>query len=94
LPPQVPKPNPLCVGCQTKDFTSRVDDTPAIIRHRLQQYRIYERDIIEYYRREGRLLQFTPYKGEKDVPRLCKTLERWMEQHSSVEQSGKESNCI
>ena len=79
LPPQEPKHNPICVGCETHDYTTRADDTPTIIQHRLEQYRSYEKDILDFYRQEGRLVQFTPHKGEKDVPRLCMTLEEWME---------------
>lgn len=79
LPPQAAKRTPQCQGCRNQDYTTRPDDTPAIIQRRLEQYREYEKDIVEYYKSEGRLLEFVPHKGEKDVPRLCWTLEKWME---------------
>jgi adenylate kinase len=80
LPPQLPDSH--CAGCQSADWLIRADDTLEVIQHRLQSYRAYESEILDYYRKQGRLLQFTPYKGEMDLPRLCQALEQWMAQTS------------
>lgn len=85
LPPQPPPPaedRADCANCSgAREWTTRADDTPGVIDHWLEQYRIHEREILNYYRQEGRLLQFTPHKGEKDIPRLCWTLEQWLERN-------------
>lgn len=76
LPAQLLDPN--CVGCQTEDWFVRADDTPKTIKERLRVYREYEKDILDYYKGEERLVQFTPFKGEKDLPRMFLTLKSWL----------------
>ena len=87
LPPQIPTD---CVQqssksfkkkstCQPdKDWTRRSDDTPEIVRERLREYRQYETPILDYYRCQGRLLSFTPYLGELDIPKLQVAVEEWL----------------
>jgi adenylate kinase len=78
LPPQLPINCKHGNDCEVKHFSKRADDTPGIAKQRVLEYRRMEGPIIEYYEREGRLLKYTPFKGEKELPRLKWTLEEWL----------------
>lgn len=88
LPPQLPKLKATdhdtefpCDEQQClpeRDWTTRDDDTPEIVQQRLALYRDHEKPILDFYRKQGRLLTFTPYKGQLDIPRLQWTVEAWI----------------
>ena len=79
LPPLLPQPTCQVENCNPDtDWTRRPDDTPAIVRERLQVHRHHEQPILDYYQGQGRLLPLTPYKGAKDMPRIKTSLEEWL----------------
>lgn len=61
------------------DWIAREDDTPSTIAYRLARYREHEAAIADYYRRQGRLLSFTPYRGQLDIDKLNWTVEKWLQ---------------
>lgn len=74
LPPQLPE---NCLRCDPEcDWTRRLDDSdPNIVRERLSIYREHEKPIIDYFHSKGRLIRFTPYYGEKDLPGMQSAVE-------------------
>lgn len=77
LPPQIPEPE--CEDCvMDVDWISRKDDVPDIAKRRLAIYREHETPVVDFYQTQGRLLRFTPYRGELDVPRMQWTVEDWL----------------
>jgi adenylate kinase len=80
LPPQVPDRATNRCSCDPQvDWTIREDDAaPDIARRRLKTYREHEAPLLDYYRRRGRLLTLTPHRGERDIPDLQRTVQRWL----------------
>lgn len=77
LPPTIPT---VCQGrCDpAKDWVRRADDeSDHVIAQRLQDYRLHEQPLIDYYESCAGLCSFTPYYGVKDVPKLQQALEEW-----------------
>ena len=56
----------------------RKDDIPVIVRERLRVHRENEHPILDYYRAQGRLLEFTPFHGAKDLNMLKLIVEKWV----------------
>jgi adenylate kinase len=80
LPPQIPCPNANGCTCHpATDWIAREDDTATIVQRRLQLYRENEAPILDFYRRNGRLMKLKPYKGEKDIPELQLSVQRWLD---------------
>lgn len=82
LPPQMPKEdNDECAKHHCNhdtDWTRRDDDILEIVQERLRVHREHETPIVNFYKSQGRLLTFTPFRGELDIPRLQWTLESWL----------------
>ena len=79
MPPLLPKVSGKCDKCGG-GLVTRPDDTEPIIRERLA---IYEREtfpIIEFYRRQRILLEFTVRKGVADLPELKAMIEERLKQ--------------
>ena len=69
MPPLLPRVQGQCDRCASPLIT-RADDTEKIIRDRL---RIYEEEtfpIIDFYRQQGKLLEFEVKKGVADLDDL------------------------
>jgi adenylate kinase len=80
LPPQIPCRDANGCTCNpVTDWIKREDDTDEIVQRRLQLYRENEAPILNFYRRNGRLLKLSPYRGEKDIPELQESVQRWID---------------
>ena len=77
LPPQLPD---NCQRCDPEtDWSQRLDDSdPNIVRQRLSIYREHEKPIVDYFHSKDRLIRFTPYFGEKDVPGIQSGVEDFL----------------
>lgn len=75
MPPLLPKVEGKCDKCSGK-LVTRVDDTEKIIRDRLEIYNKETFPIIEFYRKQGKLMEFKVKKGVADLPDLVKQLEQ------------------
>jgi len=78
MPPLLPKAPGLCDKCPPAvgKLTTRADDTESIIRERL---RVYEREtfpILDFYRKQGLLLEFEVRKGVADLDELRGKIEQ------------------
>lgn len=69
LPTQPCKNSPTQGSCQ-ESFSKRVDDTPEVIRARLEDYDNRLDPILQYYRDQNRLVEMDVKKGVKDIDRL------------------------
>ncbi|GAX17468.1 hypothetical protein FisN_5Hh119 [Fistulifera solaris] len=78
LPPTYPK---LCSkACNPEtDWVQRKDDVLAIIQARLAIHHEHEEPILDYFRRNNALYQYTPYKGVRDFDRLRLCAEEWLQ---------------
>lgn len=77
LPPTYPK---LCSNtCDPeKDWLQRKDDVLAIIQARLAIHHEHEEPILDHFRRQNALCQYTPYKGVRDFDKLRLHAEEWL----------------
>jgi adenylate kinase len=72
MPPQLPVPYP-CDNCDMKkDWTIRMDDTEEIFVKRMKEYHEQSAIVKQFFEDQGKLLEFTPYKGVSDMPILEK----------------------
>jgi adenylate kinase len=78
LPPQLP--DKQCKRCDPEtDWSQRLDDSNSdIVRQRLSIYREHEQPIVDYFHSKGRLIRFTPYFGERDVPGIQSGVEDFL----------------
>jgi len=77
LPQQMPT---SCDQCRLEpDWTRRPDDTYEIVQERLRLHHKHEQPILDYYKDQNRLLQLTPYRGDKDIPYLQSSMEDWLQ---------------
>jgi len=87
LPPQLPTDEDKRRYCDVekcdpdRDWTTREDDVPDIVTERLRLYREQEKPVVNFYKKENRLLRFTPYRGELDIPKLVWTTTDWLRKH-------------
>ena len=68
-------------ACEELYWVDRPDDTPDIIRGRLQTYHRHMDPILDHFDERGRLLKLTPYRGYDDVEKMIQDVRRWMDSH-------------
>jgi adenylate kinase len=76
LPPQMPDSCDRCIP--DRNWTSRLDDTPAIVKERLQIHGDHQKPITDYFAINGRLLKFRPYNGMQDIHKMRESAEQWL----------------
>lgn len=77
LPPHLPKSCNQCSGTED-EWVKRPDDTTAIIDSRLDQFYESTAPILQFYKDQDSVFQFTPYLGFDDLPRFQTALEAWL----------------
>jgi len=73
MPPLLPKQPNKCDKCGGK-LVTRADDTEEIIRNRLAVYDAETQPIVDYYRKQGKLMEFEVKKGVKDLEELTQLI--------------------
>lgn len=74
MEPLLPKVEGVCDKCGGK-LVQRADDTPDIVRNRLEIYQAETAPLIEFYRERGVLTQFSVKRGVEDLPELLELIE-------------------
>ena len=70
MPPQLPDPYP-CDKCDMdRDWIIRSDDTEEIFQKRISEFHEQSSVVTQFFAEDGKLLEFVPYKGVKDMPIL------------------------
>lgn len=86
LPPFLPPrsgsdPNCSQATCADQYWVDRPDDTPEIIRDRLETYHHHMDPILNHFEELGRLLKLTPYHGYKDIDQMIQQVRNWIATH-------------
>lgn len=81
LPPFLPKRKCVPQCDPNRDWITRKDDTPDVVRHRLKVYHENMDPILEYFEAQNRLLKLTPFHGYAELPRLVETVRQWLKHH-------------
>mmetsp|Transcript_15855 Transcript_15855/g.23849 ORF Transcript_15855/g.23849 Transcript_15855/m.23849 type:complete len:89 (-) Transcript_15855:828-1094(-) len=69
MPPNLPVPP--CKNCDMDtDWSQRSDDTEEIFVQRMKEYHEQSTVVNVFFRDQGKLVDFIPYKGIKDMPIL------------------------
>jgi len=78
MDPLMPKKNPQrCDACEGK-LIQRQDDTPQVIKDRLEVYKTKTAPLEGYYKQKGVYIEFEPKKGVKDYPEIKAKLEAFL----------------
>lgn len=78
MDPLMPKKNPKrCDACNGK-LIQRQDDTPAVIKDRLEVYKTKTAPLEGYYKQKGVYVEFEPKRGVKDYPDIKAKLESFL----------------
>jgi adenylate kinase len=81
LPPYLPKRKCVPQCDPNKDWITRVDDTPEVVKHRLKVYHENMDPILEYFEAQNRLLKLQPFHGYDDLANLVATVQNWLKKH-------------
>lgn len=74
MPPLLPKVEGKCDTC-SGPLVQRRDDTEEVVRRRLEIYQQETKPLLDYYAKQGVLLEFNVKRGIEDTPQLIKMLE-------------------
>ena len=74
MEPLLPEKEGVCDKCGGK-LVQRADDTPEIVRNRLEIYNAETAPLIEFYRERGTLAEFSVKRGVDDLPELLELIE-------------------
>lgn len=78
MDPLMPKKNAeLCDSCDGK-LIQRQDDTPEVIKDRLEVYKSKTAPLEGYYKEKGVYIEFEPKRGVKDYPEIKQKLEEFL----------------
>mmetsp|Transcript_13891 Transcript_13891/g.26023 ORF Transcript_13891/g.26023 Transcript_13891/m.26023 type:complete len:249 (-) Transcript_13891:935-1681(-) len=94
LPPYLPKTKCVPTCDPNLDWTTRQDDTPQVVKHRLQVYHQHMDPILEYFEGQNRLLKLQPFHGYQELPTMVKTVQRWLEEHEQEVQAVAEEEAL
>lgn len=76
----MPEKNPeQCDACDGK-LIQRQDDTPEVIKDRLEVYKSKTAPLENYYKSKGVYIEFEPKRGVKDYPEIKAKLEEFIKQ--------------
>ena len=81
LPPYLPKRQCVPQCDPNKDWITRKDDTPEVVKHRLKVYHENMDPILDYFEAQNRLLKLQPFHGFDDLPALVDTVQKWLKEH-------------
>lgn len=71
---QRPKVEGVCDRCGSTEFVRRKDDSPEVLKARLEAYRAQTAPIVPYYRRKGLLKQVDGMASPDEVTRQMETV--------------------
>lgn len=74
MPALLPKKRDVCDKCSGK-LIQRADDTESTVLNRLKIYDSQTSPLVDYYTKQGILMEWQVKKGIRDVPALLKATE-------------------
>lgn len=78
MPPMKPKKEGIC-DKDGGELIQRSDDTEGVVRDRLKEYDEQTHPLVDYYNKQGLLINWPVKKGVADTPQILKLLEDTLE---------------